>query len=369
MAPVLKVLIEIQRILRLVRDSIKRLPGRHEIYLLALLSRKLTAWWRSWRGNGKLRLYGGRKPAERPCVGTEASSFSVSGGSAVPGGYVVAASYVPPSASQSSLHEGPDSPVVARLSVDHPHGDHPHHHLLGKGGLVANRSTGNLSIASIQSRASDRLSIITTSRDSIRATRGQSSRLPRATSRQFGLGPDPSRSRERSTRPNTPSSRPHTPNSPRLEVTTTNLPSAAHGSGRVSPSAPPPASTTYTHQAPSPPSRKSSNSYDVDVQNPSTESLPMPSAITEGPPATESVTAHSSPNSPNVDHHDELVPVSPARSNAETVHYYLPDGRFVQLIHSDQVPRYTKDALMRVKYTAVLPHPYISLQTSCGGSL
>ena len=346
MAPILKVLIEIQHILRFARDSVKRFPGRHGVYLLALLSRKLTAWWRSWRGNA----------AKRPSVGTEPSSFSVSGGSAVPGGYVVAASYVPPSASHPSLHEGPDSPVVARLSVDQPHGDNPHHHHpLGTGGL-SNRSTGNLSIASIQSRASYRFSIITSSRDSIRATRDQSSRLPRAASRQFGRGPDPSRSRERSTRPNTPSSRPNTPNSPRLEITTTNLPSAAHGSGRVSPSVPPSASTTYTHQPPSPPIRKSSSIYDVDVQNPSTDSLPMPPAnklpMTVEPLTIESVTAHSSPDSPNVDHHDELVPGSPALSNAETVHYYLPDGHFVQLIHSDQIPRYTKDALMQVKYTA-----------------
>jgi hypothetical protein len=97
---------------------------------------------------------------------------------------------------------GTHPPVIASsLSVDHPHGSPQP---LRTRGL--NRS--------FRSRASDRFSIITTSRDSIRATRGQPSRLPRATHRQFGRGPDPSRSRERptrpSSRPNTPSTRPHT---------------------------------------------------------------------------------------------------------------------------------------------------------------
>ena len=350
MAPVLEVLIEIQRILRSARDYIKRFPGRHGIYLLTLLGRKLTAWWRFWRGD--LGSYGGRKPAKRPSVGAEASS---SGCSTISGGYVVAASYVPPSASHPSLHESPDTPVGASLSVDYPHGDHPHHHPLGTRGL-ANRSSGNLSIASIQSRASDRFSIITTSRESIRATHGQPSRLPRATSRQFGRGPDPSRSRERSprpsSRPKTPSTRSHTPPiPPRLEVITTNLPSAAHGSGRVSPLVPPSASSSYAHQPLSPPTRRQSSTIVVGVQNPSTESLPMsPLAnnppITEEPLAIKSATAHSSSESRVVDHHDELAPSSPMSSSTETLNYYVPDGRFVQLINSDQIPRYTKDALM-----------------------
>jgi hypothetical protein len=120
-------------------------------------------------------------------------------------------------------------------------------HPLGERGLV-NRSSESLSAASIQSRFSDSFSIITNSRDSIRATH-PSSRLPRATHRQFGRGPDPSRLIERP-------------------------------------------------------------------------------------------------------------------SNAATLDYYVPDGRFVQLINSDQVPRYTKDALMQVEYIILLPHPHISLQTS-----
>jgi hypothetical protein len=394
MALVLNVLLEILRILRFARDYIKRFPGRGAS-LLALLGRKLTAWWRFWRG--RLGSYGGRKSARRPFVGTEAGSSSVSGGSAAVGGYVVAASSVPPSASHPSLHERTEGqqqlatvvypvsthpPVIASLSVDHPYGHNPPQ-ALGPGGLV-NRSSGNLSVASIQSRASDRFSIITTSRDSIRSTLGQPSRLPRAAHRQFGRGPDPSRSRERlsrpSSRPNTPSSRPHTPpNPPRLEIIT-NVPSAAHGNGRVSPLVPPTASSAHTHQPLSPPTsnevrrRNSSTSFIVDVQNPSTESLPISPSTTNLPGieerlAEESTTAHSSPDLPIVDQHDEPVPSSPTSSNAGTLDYYVPDGRFVQLINSDQVPRYTKDALMQVEYTILSPHPYISLQTSRGDTL
>ena len=294
MAMILNVLLDILRILRFARDYIRRFPGRGA-YLLALIGRKLTAWWRFW--SRKLGSYGGQKPAKRPFVpvGTEleASSYSdsMSRGSAVTGGYVVAASYVPPSASHPSLHEqrtdgqqqlptvahpvSTHPPVIASLSADHPYGHNP-----SPRGLV-HRSSGNLSAASIQSRASDRYSYITTSRDSIRSTNGQPSRLPRAAHRQFGRGPDPSRSRERTTRPssrpNTPSSRPHTPpNPPRLEIIT-NLPS---GNGRVSPVVLPSASSNYTQQPLSPPTsnevrRRQTSTIMVDVQNPSTESLPI----------------------------------------------------------------------------------------------
>ena len=370
MALILKVLHEI---LRVARYYIKRFrfPGRAS--LLALLGR-VCQWWRFWPG------YGNRNPAKRPSVGTEASSYSVSGGSAaVAGGYVVAASYVPPSpTSRPSSHErtngqhlatvpypvGTHPPVLASatLSVDHPHGHNPQQLLDTRG--LANRSSGNLSIASFQSRASSRFSIITTSRESIRdTTHGQPSRLPRATYRQFGRGPDPSRSRERSTRPNTPSSRPRTPLDPtRLEIVTTNPPPVAHGSGRASPMLPPSASTDYTHEPLSPPT------IVVGVHNPSTESLPMsPSAnnppITEEPFAVEFATAISSPDSSAVDHHDERVPGS------QTLDDYLPEGRSVNPIDSGRIPRYTKNASMQVQYTVLSPHPYISSQTSRGDSL
>jgi hypothetical protein len=359
-------------VLRVARDYIKRFPGGAS--LLALLGRKLAAWWRVWRG--KLGSCGGRKPAShrRPFVGTEASSRSVSGDSA---GYVIAASSVPPSSSHSSLHEHADGqqlatvasaypvgthpPAIASsLSIDHPHAGSPQ--TLGTRGF-ANRSSVSLpvSAASIQSRASDRdrFSIITTSRDSLRATHGQPSRLSRATHRQFGRGPDPSRSRERairpSSRPNTPSTRSHTPsNSSRLEINTTSLPSAAHETGRVSPLIPPSAPSTYTHQPPSPPTsnvarrRRSTTSFVVDVQNPSTESLSItPSTnqpIAEEPLPMESATPPSSHDLAVVDQHDEPALRSP--TSPDNALNSLPEGRIVKPINSDQIPRYTRDALM-----------------------
>jgi hypothetical protein len=155
----------------------------------------------------------------------------------------------------------------------------------------------------------DRLSIATTSHDSTRATR------------------------DRPTRPNTP-----------------------------------PGNLPYAHRSLSPMNEfrreVSLTSVVVDVQNPSAESLPIsPSAtnpITVEPLAMESATAHSSSDSPVVGQHEEPVPGLPTSSSTATLDYYLPEGRFVQLINSDQIPRYAKDVSTQVEYTILLPHPYIS---------
>jgi hypothetical protein len=168
---------------------------------------------------------------------------------------------------------------------------------------------------------------------------------------------------------NTPSTRPHTPaNPPRLEILP---PSLDHEDGRLSPVLQPLASSPYVHSFlnPSPMNEirreVSMTSLVVDVQNPSTESLPIsPSTtnpITDEPLAMEPAFV--------VDQHDEPVPDSSTSSNASTLDYYLPEGRFVQLINSDQIPRYDKNALMQVEYTILSPHPYISLQTSRGYTL
>ena len=346
MALVLNVLLEILRILRFARDCIKQFPGGAS--LLALLGRKLTAWWRFWRGNLGSYHDGGRKPVKRPFVGTEASSYLApggNGGSAVVGVCVVAASSVPPSASLN-LHESTEGQQQPETVV----------HLVGTHLPVIASLSRNLSVASVQSRASERLSIITTSPYSIRATHGQPSRLPgpRAVHRQFTRGPHPLRTRVRptrpSSRPNTPSTHPHSAlNAPRLEIITTTLPSAAHRT------------SNEVHGG------QSSMSFVVDVQSPSTESLPITSSttnpITARPPAIESATAHSPPDSPVVDQHDER-PGSSTSSNAAILDYYLPEGRFVQLINSEQIPRYTRDASMQVECTILSPYPYISLQTS-----
>jgi hypothetical protein len=376
MALALRALLELLRIIRIVRNCIRRFPDRGAS-LLAFLGRKLkllNTWWRF-----RLEIFGRPKPAERRFLGTEASSYS-----AVAGEYVVAASYVPPSASHPSLHEHTERqpatvaqaaqtgsvhpPVLGTLSVNHPYvsnppGGHPHlpDPLGGRSGL-GNRSTGNLSAVSIRSRASDRYSIITNSRESIRSTHGQpSSRHPRATHHQFGRGPDParvpSRSRERPTRPSTPATRPHTPihsiHPPRLEIITA-LPSS-HGDGNASRVVQPSASSSYTHEPLSaPPTSETrgrrSSTIVVDIQNPSTDSLAMspsanPPQITDEPSDMESSTIHSSPDSPAGDLLNEPSLGSPMSSNHPTLEdFSLPEGRFVQLINSDQIPRYTKNA-------------------------
>ena len=377
MAPALNALLEFLRIIRIARHYLKRFPGRGAS-ILAFIGRKLNQWWRFWLGK-----FGRPKPIERQFLGTEASSYSVSGGSGVVREYVVAASYAPPSASRASLHELTDRPTAAvaqtvgvhpppvpdTLSVDHPYVPNggPSHfsHALG-GRTLGNRSSGNLSALSVQSRASDRFSVITNSRESLRNTHGQPSRYPRAPHRQFGRGPDPARdptrSRERPTRPSTPLTRPHTPTHPthitqppRLEVITS-LPSA-HGDGRLNPVVQPSASSSYTHEPLSPPPmseirRRQSSTIIVDIQNPSTESLSIasptnPPHITDEPFAIDSSTDHSSPDSPVVNLHDELLSVSPTSSNHQTLEdIFLPEGRFVQLINSDQIPRYEKNATM-----------------------
>jgi hypothetical protein len=182
MAPVLKVLLEFLRTVRLARDYIKRFP-RRATSLLAFLGRKLNLWWRFWLGS-----FGRPKPTERPCLGTEASTYSVSGSPAVVREYVVAASSVPASASYQILHERTQSQpaavaqtagahplVITSPSIDHPSTPNPPHPLGGTS--LVSRSYGSLSAVSIQSRASDRFSIISKSRESKRAPLGQPSRV------------------------------------------------------------------------------------------------------------------------------------------------------------------------------------------------
>ena len=340
MAPVL---LKVLEFLRTIRIASKRFPGRGSS-LLALLGRKLKQWWRFCLGK-----FGRPKPAVRPFHGTEASSYSVSDASAVVSEYVVAASHVPASASRSSLHDRtqgqPATLGVPAISVDPPHVHHPHP-LYGRG--ILNRST-----VSIQSRASDRLSIITNSRESIRPPLGQPSRLPRGIHRQFGRGPDPSRSRERATRPSSPTgtTRPHTPHRP--PSIRTNLSSPAPGDGRVSPVVQSPASS-ITHELRSALSmhergriRSQSTMMAVDVENPSTDSLPTsfssnPPQITDEPPVIDHLTARLSPDFPAVN-----LPGSPTDNS-------LPENRFIQLINSEQVPRYTKDVTMQVGHSSYL---------------
>jgi len=366
MTSILKVILQFLRTLHLVRDYISHFPTRCAS-LFAFLRRRLSVLWR-------LRL--GRpdtlprpKSPEPSFFGSRASGYSVSSYPTVPRECIVAASTVPQSVVYPNPQERaerqtatatptggipPTTPV--NLSVDHLHAPNPPTPLDGR--VITNHSSGNLSAISIQSRASDRFSIITNSHESIRAPPvGQPPRLSRAIYRQFGRGPDPSRSRDRPSRPPTPMSRPLTPNQLHVPAgIATNLPPLTRGDGRVSPMpvAQPLVSSDAHETLREPPidgnrrrPGQRTTSVVFDLQNPSTESVSPPPQLTEEPFAMDTSTAHSSPVTAPVDLHGEVPIHSRAASPWDGL---LPAGRSVQPFNSDQVPRYTKNIAMQVGY-------------------
>ena len=201
-------------------------------------------------------------------------------------------------------------PVPANLTVE-PQLDHPHAYSpsVFDAGLYSNRSWVSLSksLSSIHSRASDRLSIIqSNSYESLHSTHGQPKGNSRAAHRQFGCGPS----------------------TDRLEVSSHSRPS-------------PSPTGVYGHRR-----GQSSTSVVVGIENPSTSSLAR-SQFGDSPPSPSqpysigSTTVHSSPASK----HSDLPEESPQlnlRAGSSIFDFDLPDGRFLQLIISEQVPRYTK---------------------------
>jgi hypothetical protein len=49
--------------------------------------------------------------------------------------------------------------------------------------------------------------------------------------------------------------------------------------------------------------------------------------------------------------------------------FYMPEGRYLQLINSNQVPRYTKDIGMQVNGIVLLFYTYTCWQTQSGDIL
>ena len=369
MASILKILLYFLRRLRFPRVNTDRCSG-HWASFVAFICRRLGLW-RLWLKNlGTSRK---ARPAEPsfPCVGTR--SYSVLGSSTKISEHVVAASAVPlaTSASLTNLHDRaprqtttatpsgaitPPALATGSLTVGHApsayDATHPGHH-----------SSANLSV---HSTASDRLSIFTSSRESSRFPVGQPSQLPRATHRQFGLGPRRSRSNVRASRSPSPADRStphHLP--PRLQVDTTNIHSHVVVVDPAS-STPVPPSASHMHEL-SPPTdnrrqrRQSSGSVAVDIETPSTKSLALgpssPPPVTDEPFAIESPSARSSPVSV-ADIPEESLRVSPTTSSVIS-DFYLPEGRYIALINSDQVPRYSKGFKMQVNPMVLLLHSYI----------
>jgi len=364
------ILLKFLRILHLARQYIGRVSSRWTL-LIVLLGRRLSKWRACWPGKP-----GSSKPAESsiPSNSRGAKSlFSVSGGSAASREYVVAASTVPASASQGSLHgraEGqrlaataPRTPrqIPATLSGDQSRAASPNPTLLDAGSF-ASRSSGNVSFASAQSRASERHAIITSSRESLQAPVGQPSRLSGSPHHQFGLGFDASRPGGRSSTSPSPSSihlpstaqQPHQPDI----VSTISVPTHAHADGRISP--------TVGRQSPARPASSSSNtpepqrkplfprnqrvtSDDLNIHEASdSEEDPCILFPTSREPSTEGPMVGDTPAHPFV----SSVARSETASSVASEFVVLV-GRFLQLIHSEQVPRYSKHITMQVYYTII----------------
>ena len=362
MACVLKILLDFLRRFRFLRGYTQRCSA-HWASFLAFISRKLGLW-RLW--HKKPCTFPKARPADPSFPPVGARGCSVLDSSADFREYVVAASAVPASVSLPSLHDRAPRqtttatpsgtftpPVQTSLTADNAPSSYEGRH-------SANPSSANLSI---HSRASDRLSILTQSRESLRGSSpvGQAPRHPRATYRQFGRGPDPSRSRERPLRTPSPINRSHPIyQHPHLEINT-NIPPAVVIDPATS-SVLPPSASPYTHEPLSPPTdhssrrRRSSGSVAFNIENPSTASLassPSPPPLTNEPLV---IGTPSVPGSPAPEIHDELPQPSPTASSVIS-DFYLPPGRVLQLIHSDQIPRYEKEITMQVNYTYIAVAP------------
>jgi len=364
MASLLRILLEFLRRLRLAKDHINRFPRRWTS-LLAYLVRKMGEWRFLWpRKPGTVRS---PKPAEPSFPSDRAGSSSVSSSSVYTGGiggYVVAASTVPASANyweppgreraEPQSHTAPPTPTAATLSVDPPRSLYPSTTWTNQtvGSSHANPSSESLSN---QSRASGGPSVISISRTSSLAP-VQSDQLPqdpRATHRQFGPGPGGSRSRGRSSR--SPSPDPSL-NSIRLDNFDT-APTGAHAYVRadrvINPTIGPQGLTDlspHTQERSGRPAirREKTTSVGWNVQNPSTESLPIPlinaQEITEEPIAMDTSTHFSLHISPL--YRPEVASQnSPTASSAISVSA-LPEGRILRLSNSDEIPRYTKNVKM-----------------------
>ncbi|KAH9003472.1 hypothetical protein EDB86DRAFT_2365646 [Lactarius hatsudake] len=351
MAILLKLFLDFLRSLRFTRAFIRQ-SFRRWTLVLAFLGRRLGVW-RPWND----RKRGTFRRAEQ----TE-RLFPVTGAHLHSKEYVIAASYAPGPASAS--HQDASSvsatttsqtppaapPAPINLTVE-PRQDRAYLASAFDTGTHSNRSSANLSS---HSRASDGLR--SHSRESLHARVSQQTRFSRAPHRQFGRGPSPSPSRERPSRSPSPADRAH--QLPHLEIDITNLHSQAQVDSRNSPINLPPISSP-AHAPLSPPGhghrrRLSSTSVVVGIVNPSTDSLPLGSSP-DRPPLTEEPYTLGSSTVSSSSVSDALDPGSPqhdhtASSSSATSNFDLPNGRVLQLIQSEQVPRYTKDATVQVGY-------------------
>jgi len=378
MASLLRVLLEFLHRLRPAKDHIKRFLRRWtSLRVLAYLVRKMGEWRFLWPN--KPGTVGDPKPAEPSFPSDSAGSFSVSGGSGYLGGiggYAAATSTVPASANQPLDRERADlqsdsAPPNPMLSIySEPlwaAGPSTTNRTVSAGSIQSRasdrfslhsagsvQSRANYSAGSVQSRASDRFSMISTSRTSLRSPAqndpSRPSRDPRATFRQFGRGPRTSRSRGRSSRSPSPKSFLKTSQSDILDITSTGT--HTYADGVINPTIGPqgltdlPSSSSHTQGRPGRPAIRPQKQRRIgigwNIQDPSTESL-RPTAInareiTEEPMAMDT-SVHSSLHISPSDRAETMA-------SSATSALALPRRRFLQLINSDQIPRYTKNITM-----------------------
>ena len=363
MSTVLRLFFDFLRRFRF-RSGFIRQSFRRWTLVLAFLGRRLGVWWP--RNHGNRGTFRKAEQIERLFPGTGAHLHTKE--------YVIAPSYAPASASQPSLQDASRSdattagqtPLPASSSTTspaptnvtaEPRQDRAYLASIFDTRVHRNHSSANLSN---HSHASGRLSIARTySRESLHAPAGQPTRFPRAPHRQFGRGPSPSPSRERPSRPPSPTDRVH--QLPHLEIDGTNLHPQAQVDSNNSQRNPPLVASHHAHAPLSPPSlhghrsrRQSSTSVVVGIVNPSTDSLSLGTSadrlpLTDEPYRMGSSTGNSSPVSDPLDasegslQHDPTVSSFSATSSLD-----LPNDHVLQLIHSEQVPRYTKDATVQV---------------------
>ncbi|KAH9050812.1 hypothetical protein EDB87DRAFT_1583109, partial [Lactarius vividus] len=316
----------------------------------AFLGRRLGVW-RPWsdRGHGPVQE---AEKAECPSPGTATRLELRERG--------VAASYIPASASHPSLDNTlgtsqqlqplatTATPLATDFTVEPPsYLDHANPSSAFEVKIHPNRRSTD---SSIRSRSNDRLSIIQThSHESVHTSVSRPTQFCRDPLHQSGRGPSASPSRVRSSSSPSPTDR--IPQ-PRLEVGATNLRPQTQVDSRNS-LVNPPSATPHADVQQSPPSilefrtkRSSPTSVVVEVENPSTDSLPH-SLFPAGPLPEEPYTIGHISVVDIVNLREGPPEDSTTSSSSATSNFDLPSGRFLQLINSEQVPRYTKDATMQ----------------------
>jgi len=216
-------------------------------------------------------------------------------------------------------HLRPTSTAIpTNLSIHQPHP------LYGRNRTT--NSSGNLSDWSAQSCASERLSTIVNSRESLFVPVDRPSRLPRGTYRQFGRGPDPSQLRGQLSRSLSPTNRPNIIHSDaRLANSTTNVHTHPHdGDEGRSPVLPP------------------SSFPSIRIHDPSNQ--PLPVTLMDSEESMSINPPHPTPFFFPMGQSETASQHSTSASSAMSKSI-LP-GRDLQMIHSDQIPRYVKDITM-----------------------